>query len=147
MEREALIWLGLLIVFLVIEIITVGLTSIWVAGGALAALILSAVGLELVWQIAAFLIVSFVLLIFTRPFAMRYINKHHEKTNYEGIIGKVVRITEAVDNLAQTGTAVVNGLEWTARAEQDGEVLEPGTLAKVVRISGVKLIVKKYEEE
>ena len=60
---------------------------------------------------------------------------------------QVVRITEKVDNLQQTGTAVVNGLEWTTRAERDDVILDPGDLAKVVNISGVKLIVKKYEEE
>ena len=104
-------------------------------------------GLNLWWQIGAFLVVSFTMLVFTRPFVVKYINSHHEKTNYEGIIGKVVRITEKVDNLQQTGTAVVNGLEWTTRAERDDVILDPGDLAKVVNISGVKLIVKKYEEE
>ncbi len=69
------------------------------------------------------------------------------KTNYEGIIGKTIRITETVDNISQTGTAVVNGQEWTVRAEKDGDILEPDTLAKVVNIAGVKLIVRKYEEE
>ncbi len=147
MENEVLVWLCLLIVFLVIELATVGLTTIWMAGGALAAIFLNLAGLGLWWQIGAFLVISFILLIFTRPFAVKYINSHHEKTNYEGIIGKVVRITETVDNLQETGAAVVNGLEWTARTEQNGEVLGPGDLAKVVSISGVKLIVKKYEEE
>lgn len=141
------VWLGLLILFLVIEIATVGLTTIWMAGGALGALILDLAGLNLWWQIGAFLVVSFTMLVFTRPFVGKYINSHHEKTNYEGIIGKVVRITEKVDNLQQTGTAVVNGLEWTTRAERDDVILDPGDLAKVVNISGVKLIVKKYEEE
>lgn len=141
------VWLGLLILFLVIEIATVGLTTIWMAGGALGALILNLAGLNLWWQIGAFLVVSFTMLVFTRPFVVKYINSHHEKTNYEGIIGKVVRITEKVDNLQQTGTAVVNGLEWTTRAERDDVILDPGDLAKVVNISGVKLIVKKYEEE
>ena len=141
------VWLGLLILFLVIEIATVGLTTIWMAGGALGALILDLAGLNLWWQIGAFLFVSFTMLVFTRPFVVKYINSHHEKTNYEGIIGKVVRITEKVDNLQQTGTAVVNGLEWTTRAERDDVILDPGDLAKVVNISGVKLIVKKYEEE
>lgn len=140
-------WLGLLIVLLVIEIITVGLTSIWAAGGALAALILNILGLSLVWQIVAFFVVTFVLLIFTRPFAVRFINTQREKTNYEGIIGKTIRIAERVDNIRQTGMAVVNGQEWTVRAEEDQEILEPETLAKVVNISGVKLIVRKYEEE
>lgn len=147
MEREAIIWLGLLVIFLVVEIATVGLTSIWLVGGALAALILDIAGLNIWWQIGVFIVISFILLIFTRPFAVKYINSHHEKTNYEGIIGKVVRITEKVDNLQNTGTAVVNGLEWTTRTELDGEILNPGDLAKVVNISGVKLIVKKYEEE
>ena len=141
------VWLGLLILFLVIEIATVGLTTIWMAGGALGALILDLAGLNLWWQIGAFLVDSFTMLVFTRPFVVKYINSHHEKTNYEGIIGKVVRITEKVDNLQQTGTAVVNGLEWTTRAERDDVILDPGDLAKVVNISGVKLIVKKYEEE
>ena len=141
------VWLGLLILFLVIEIATVGLTTIWMAGGALGALILDLAGLNLWWQIGAFLVVSFTMLVFTRPVVVKYINSHHEKTNYEGIIGKVVRITEKVDNLQQTGTAVVNGLEWTTRAERDDVILDPGDLAKVVNISGVKLIVKKYEEE
>ena len=140
-------WLGLLILLLIIELITVGLTSIWAAGGALAALILNILGLSLVWQIVAFFVVTFVLLIFTRPFAVRFINTQREKTNYEGIIGKTIRIAERVDNMRQTGMAVVNGQEWTVRAQEDQEILEPETLAKVVNISGVKLIVKKYEEE
>lgn len=140
-------WLGLLIILLIIEIITVGLTSIWAAGGALAALILNILGLSLVWQIVAFFVVTFVLLIFTRPFAVRFINTQREKTNYEGIIGKTIRIAERVDNIRQTGMAVVNGQEWTVRAQEDQEILEPETLAKVVDISGVKLIVRKYEEE
>ena len=104
-------------------------------------------GLSLVWQVIAFFAVTFVLLIFTRPFAVRFINTQREKTNYEGIIGKTIRIAERVDNIRQTGMAVVNGQEWTVRAEDEQEVLEPETLAKVVNISGVKLIVRKYEEE
>lgn len=147
MEYMGFVWLGLLVIFLLIEMATVGLVTIWMAGGALAALILELAGLSFWWQIWAFLIVSFVLLIFTRPFAVKYINSHHEKTNYEKIIGKVVRITERVDNLKETGTAVINGLEWTARAERDEEIIEQGDQAEVVRISGVKVIVKKNEEK
>lgn len=140
-------WLLLLIILLIAEIITVGLTSIWAAGGALAALILNLLGASLLWQVVVFFVVTFVLLFFTRPFAVRFINTQREKTNYEGIIGKTIRIAETVDNISQSGMAVVNGQEWTVRAEKDNEILEPGTLAKVVNIVGVKLIVRKYEEE
>ena len=140
-------WLVLWSILLIIEIITVGLTSIWAAGGALAALVLNLLDISLLWQVVVFFIVTFVLLYFTRPFAIRFINTRREKTNYEGIIGKTIRIAETVDNISQTGMAVVNGQEWTVRAEKENETLEPGTLAKVVNIAGVKLIVRKYEEE
>lgn len=140
-------WLVLMVILLIVEIVTVGLTSIWAAGGALAALILNVLGVPFIGQVIAFFVVTIVLLCFTRPFAMRVINTRREKTNYEGIIGKTIRISERVDNIEQTGTAVVNGQEWTVRAEKETDILEVGTIAKVVNISGVKLIVKKYEEE
>ena len=122
-------WLVLLIILLIIEIITIGLTSIWAAGGALAALILNILGVPFLWQVVVFFAVTFILLCFTRPFAVRFINNQREKTNYEGIIGKTIRIAETVDNISQYGMAVVNGQEWTVRAEKEEEVLKPGTLA------------------
>lgn len=142
-----LIWLGLFIILIIIEIFTVGLTTIWFAGGSLAALLANVLGADIPIQIAVFLIVSCVLLIFTRPWAMKYLNKKRVKTNYESEIGKVIKLTQRVDNMNQTGKSVVNGQEWTVRSKDDGEILEAGTLAKVVAISGVKLIVEKYKEE
>lgn len=140
-------WLVLLILLLGIEIVTVGLTSIWGVGGAFVAMLLSIMKMPVGMQIIAFLVVTVVLLIFTRPFAMRFINTEKEKTNYESIIGRIVCIAQRVDNLQQTGMAVVNGQEWTVRSERDNEVIEPGTMAKVVGISGVKLIVKVEKED
>ncbi len=139
----SIIWLALIVVFLIVEIATVGLTSIWLAGGALAALVVELLGLGIVWQIAAFLIVTFILLYFTRPWAQKYLNAKSVKTNYESLVGQKVKMTERVDNLSQTGTAIVNGQEWTVRSEEDKEVLEPGDCGEVLRVEGVKLIVKK----
>ncbi len=93
-----------------------------------------------------FLLISLGMLIFTRPLAVRYINNTRTRTNYEGIIGKVVRITQDVDNIAGKGCAVVNGQEWTVRAADDQNKIAAGSLAKVVDIRGVRLIVEKYEE-
>ena len=141
------LWLALMVLFLVVAWATVGLVSFWFAGGALIAMLLAAAGAGFIWQIIAFLAVSALLLVLTRPFAIKFINTKKEKTNYEGIIGKIVRVTERVDNYGQTGSANVGGQEWTARAEEDTVILEAGTLAKVVNIKGVKLILKPYEEE
>ena len=135
MEKEVFLWLGLMILFLVVELATVGLTSIWLAGAAVA------------WQCIAFIVVSVLLLIFTRPFATRYINRHHEKTNCDELIGRTVRVTEQVDNYEQTGAAFANGLEWTARSEKDDQKIKAGSLATVTAISGVKLILRPVKEE
>lgn len=144
---ESVYWLILLAVLLVIEICTLGLTTIWFAGGALAATIVSLLGLGLVPQVVIFFLISILLLVFTRPWAVRYLNDHRSKTNYEGLIGKTIKITERVDNFNQTGCAIVNGAEWTVRAEEENVILNPGDRATITNISGVKLIVKPYAEE
>ena len=79
--------------------------------------------------------------------AVKYLNKKRVKTNYEGLIGKVVRVTERVDNFNQTGAAVVNGQTWTVRTKEEKTCIEPGTKVQIIDIVGVKLIVKEYREE
>lgn len=142
-----LIWFGLFIVLIIIELLTVGLTTIWFAGGCLAALASCFLGADLLVQILIFLLVSCVLLIFTRPIVIKHLNQKTEKTNYEAQIGKTVHITEKVDNMAQTGRGMIEGQEWTVRSLNDSDTFEKGTLAKVAAISGVKLIVEKYKED
>lgn len=137
----AIIWIILTIIFAAVEIATVGLTSIWFAGGSLAALLCYALGLSEVWQILVFLAVSLVLLFFTRPWALKYLKPHLIKTNYEEALEKNVCLTETVDNRRATGTAVLNGQEWTARAYDDGKVFEAGAIVKVKEIRGVTMYV------
>ena len=142
-----LIWIGLFIILLIIEVFTVGLTTIWFAIGALAAAGANTLGANLTIQIIVFLAVSIVLMIFTRPWAAKHLNKNRLKTNYESKIGEVIKITERVDNLRQTGRSIVDGQEWTVRSQDNNVILEKDELAKVISVSGVKLIVEKYEEE
>lgn len=140
------IWLAFMIIFIAAEIITVGLTSIWFAGGALTALLAALAGFSPVLQSVLFFAVSFVLLFFTRPFALKYVKPHNIKTNYEDVIGREVQVTRRIDNRAETGTAVCNGLEWTARSIDDGIVIEAGESAFVEEIKGVKLYVRLKKE-
>lgn len=140
-------WMALVIIFLVVELVTVGLTTIWLAGGALVAFILAAVGAGFWLQLAAFFVVSFVLIYFTRPFAVKYLNPRRTRTNSEELIGEVVKVTERIDNRAAEGTALAKGLEWSARAVLDDMIIDKDTLVKVVRIEGVKLIVEPMADE
>lgn len=141
-----LFWLGIMILFLVIEAITVGLTTIWFAAGALVALLAGIFGVGILGQIVLFFAVSLALLIFTRPVAVKYVNPHKISTNYEGAVGKTVKVLERVDNRAGTGRAVLNGQEWTARTREDNRTLEEGELAEVACIEGVKLILVPLSE-
>lgn len=145
--NDTMVWLAVMIILIIIEIVTVGLTTIWFAAGALAAIVVAVFGGGFILQVTLFLIVSLGMLAFTRPWAIKYINNTRTRTNYEGIIGKVVRITQDVDNISESGCATVNGQEWTVRSADDKVMVEAGSLAKVVDIKGVKLIVEKYEDE
>ncbi|MDO5348724.1 MAG: NfeD family protein [Lachnospiraceae bacterium] len=139
-------WLMAFVAFIGIEAATMALTTIWFAGGALVGLLFCLLGAGIEAQLLAFVVVSFALLILTRPLALRYVNQHTKKTNVEGLVGKQARITEAVDNEAGTGTAVLNGQEWTARAVSASGRISVGTLVQVKEIRGVKLMVEAVKE-
>lgn len=141
METAAMIWAAAFVILLVIELVTMGLTTIWFAGGAAAGFLCSLLGLSITVQVAAFFVVSIVLLIFTRPFALRYINNHHTKTNVDSLIGEDALVTETINNLQEKGTVRLEGKEWTARSEDGMEILK-GAVVSVQKIEGVKLIVK-----
>ena len=83
---------------------------------------------------------------FTRPVAVRYMNKNRTKTNVDSMAGKEAVVTEDIDNLKAQGVVQVNGLEWTARAENNQDVIPKGSVVEVTRVDGVKLIVRKREE-
>lgn len=141
----ATLWVIALVVFLVIEAITVGLTSIWFAAGALVAWICALLGAPVWLQVAVFIVVTAVALYFTRPIVKKYINGKIVPTNADANIGKECRVTETIDNIAGTGAVYVDGKTWTARSDND-EVIPEGELVTALRIEGVKLIVSKSTE-
>lgn len=143
---EAICWLAVLIVLLLVEIATLGLTTIWFAGGALVACVAALLHASIWVQIVLFLVVSVLLLLFTRPVAVRYMNKNRTKTNVDSMAGKEAVVTEDIDNLKAQGVVQVNGLEWTARAGNNQDVIPKGSVVEVTRVDGVKLIVRKREE-
>ncbi len=135
-----IIWLALFVVFLIVEAATVGLASIWFAAGALVALICTAFGGAVWLQVALFVVVSGVTLIFTRPLAKKYLNPNRKATNADMVLTKVGTVTEDIDNITGSGTVSVGGKLWSARS-LTGQVLEKGSYVRADHIEGVKLIV------
>lgn len=133
-------WLIALAVFIVIEIITLGLTTIWFAGGSVVAFLLALFNVPVPVQVIVFLIVSIMLLVLTRPVIERKLNTSRTKTNVNSIVGKEGRVTETIDNFTQTGIVIINGLEWTARSS--GDIIIPtGSKVMVDEVMGVKVLV------
>lgn len=140
-------WLILFVVLVVIELFTMGLTTIWFAVGAIAAMAVNMLGGNIWFQCVVFLVVSFLVMLFTRPFAVRYINHGHVRTNVDELIGASAYVTEAINNLQSTGKVQVKGQEWTARAIKDDLQIDTGKVVEITAIKGVKLIVKEKEEK
>lgn len=141
---DYLLWLGLAIVFGIVEAATMGLTSIWFAVGALAAMVSAACHAPLWLQIGIFVVVSAVIVWLTRKKAQAMFNKTREKTNADRIIGHVGVVQEAIDNQEAVGLIKVDGTLWTARSV-DGEPISAGTEVVIRSIEGVKAMVEPVQ--
>lgn len=139
------LWLIAMIVLLIVEGVVPGLVSIWFAAGALAALLMALWGLPLWVQFLVFMVVSLVLLFLTRPLAKKYVNSRVTPTNADRIVGTDCVVTEEIDNLQGTGTVMADGKEWTARMDNRDGKAPKGSVVKVLRIEGVRLIVTSKE--
>lgn len=147
MFEQILGWLILMIVLLGIEMATMGLTTVWFAGGALFAILAALLRAPFWIQIVLFLLVALVLLLFTRPVAVKYFNKNRVQTNVASVIGKQAIVTAEIDNLHGKGQVTVGGQEWSARSAAADQVLAEGVVVRVVAVSGVKLIVEEVQPE
>ena len=134
------VWLGLILLFIVIEAATVGMVSAWFAAGALAALIVALIGAELWLQALVFVTVSAVALALLRPIAQKHFTPRLTRTNVDAIVGKTCLCVTAIDNLASTGQVKIGDIEWSARSTT-GEPISVGTQVKVDRVEGVKVYV------
>lgn len=142
---EGIFWLIVLVVMAVIEIITLGLTTVWFAGGALVAFIASLLGANIVVQVILFVVVSVLLLALTRPLAAEYLNKDRIRTNADSLIGKTAIVKQEIDNLKAQGQVSVDGQEWTARSVNE-QVIPRDMQVEIVEINGVKLMVKQKSQ-
>ena len=145
MDLVALIWLGLVILFLIVEAACpIHLVSLWFAAGSLAALAVFYLHGPLWLQITAFLLVSCALLAALWPLTRKFLNPGHTATNVDSVIGSTGLVTAAIDNVTAAGQVKLNGMEWTARSST-GKPIPVGSVVKVEKVEGVKLFVTPEE--
>ena len=138
------IWFGLLILFGILEAVTVSVVSIWFMAGSLAAILAALCGASLPVQIVLFLAVSVALLACLRPLVRKYVSPKITATNADRVIGKTAGVTESIDNIAAQGAVKVGGVVWTARSS-GGKPIAAGAQVQVDRFECVKLYVTPAE--
>jgi membrane protein implicated in regulation of membrane protease activity len=137
-------WLVAAIVLGVIEAFTAGLVTIWLVFGALAAWVAAILGLSFVFQLIIFLIVSYIMLITTRPIVKKWLSREIVKTNADRLIGQIGYVTEKINRLEGVGQVKVAGQIWSA-VPAAGNEIEPGTKVRIDEIAGVKLVVTQID--
>ena len=141
------LWVALTILFAIIEVFTLGLTTVWFALGAFVMVFLTLLpfNLPLAAQISIFLIISGALLVFTRPIAIKKFKVGRVKTNVDSLVGMNALVVKQIGEFDK-GEVKLNGQIWSALSE-DSSTIEEGSKCEVVRIEGVHAIVRKYKRE
>lgn len=145
MYYAALFWLGLMVLFIIMEAQTVALVSVWFAAGGLVAVIAALLGAPIWLQTVLFFAVATILICCMRPFLRKYIRPKIVATNVDAMVGTTGYVTADIDNLTAQGTVKLGAMEWSARSA-DGSHISKGTLVRVERIEGVKAMVSVAEK-
>ena len=138
-------WLAMAILMSVLELILPGLTTIWFALGSLVMIPLSLLPIPFVIQVVICLVISVVLLIFTRPFAMKKLKANKEKTNVDALVGKSVLVIKDISKF-EKGEIKVDGIIWTARSDDD-TTLKAGEECFLLRVEGATAVVGKEKPQ
>ena len=136
------IWVALLALFIIIEATTAQLLTIWFAVGSFAALVSTFITDNIIAQVIVFVVVSAIALVVTRPLVKKMTKATKQPTNADMYIGKEAIVTEDINNLEAKGLVKVGGSVWTARTEVDNYTIPAGSHVTVIKIEGVKLIVR-----
>lgn len=140
------LWVAIIIIGVALEAFTLDLTAIWFAIGAVVALVAASIGLNFYAQLIIFVLFSAALLVLTRPFCRRFLKVKKEATNADRIIGSSAIVTEAIDNIRETGAVKILGNVWSARSNDDTEIPK-GAKVKILEIRGVKTIVARIDSD
>lgn len=146
METMFWVWLAVIVVSAIIEMVTFELVSIWFTAGAIIPFILAGIGgIEIEIQIAVFVVVSALLIIFVRKYAQKLLFKNMKaKTNIDSFVGKEYRLLEDTD-FEKNGSIKINDVIWTA-SSFDGNLIKKGSLVEIVKVDGNKMLVKQKSD-
>jgi len=130
-DNVVIMWIFSIILFILLEIATPQLVTIWFAVGSIVAMIANIFGADIKLQFGLFLIVSIIMLAALRPIYKKYLKVNQIKTNVDAVIGTNGIVVKDIDNYEATGLVKVGGQVWSARSE-NGEAILSGEEIKVI---------------
>ena len=134
-------WVAITVICVVIETMTLALTTIWFGISAFVMVFLAFLPIPFAIQLFIFVVLSLILLIFTRPLVQKKLSQKKITTNYERIIGQIAVVTKKITAIDK-GAIKINGMEWTA-AVRENITLEKGSKCVIEEIAGVTAYVKQ----
>ncbi len=134
------VWLAIAILCLIIEGLTLSLTTLWFGISAFIMIFISLAPIPFPVQLLIFFIISLVLLFSTRPFVKKKLSLKRIKTNYETVLGKTAIVIKDISQFDK-GKIKINGMEWTA-AVNDAVTLKKDDKCVIEKIEGVTAYVK-----
>lgn len=141
--EQWIVWLIIIVILTFLEMITVGLTTIWFVFSGIVALVISFFTDNYLIQFGVFVILGVILLVTTRPLLQKLLKQKNEATNADRIIGMEGIVTEKITKNTP-GEVKVDGKRWTAVADKE---IKENSVVEVLEINGVKLKVEKVEGE
>lgn len=135
-------WLAIMVICIIVEACTLALTTVWPALAALPMIFISRTHMPLHWQILIFLVLTILLIFFTRPFAIKKFKLGKYKTNADSILGDEVICVKDVTAFEKGEVKSKNGVIWTAKTE-NGTEIKSGAVCVVTEIQGNTLIIKE----
>ncbi len=145
MNLMFILWMIVAGAFLILELFTAALCSIWFTVGAVAALAVTGLKGPVWLQILVFFLVSAACFALMYPRIKKHLNQKKTPTNADMTIGAICVVTQVIDNISGTGAVTTGGKTWTARSVT-GDVIEEGRMVRAIRIEGVKLMVTPLPE-
>lgn len=138
-------WLAVTAISLIVEFCTNEIVSIWFAGGGVVAMVLAMLDVTWYVHLPVFIVLSFILMLCFRKVVLKYLDKDQEQTNAQTAFGKEYELLEEI-NFNKTGTIKINDVFWNAVTKTQTEVIEKGSIVRIVGLIGNKYIVEKKDK-
>lgn len=137
-----LLWFLIFVVLVVVEVLTLNLSTVWFSIGSVFAFFSSFFTRNLNYQIIVFIVFSMISVILTKGFLTKVSNFKKVNTNFDSIIGRTCLVTKEINNLLNEGEIIIDKNSWLALSKDDN-IIKEGTKVKICDIKGVKVIVEE----